>query len=49
MRGLRKLERRRKAGFEFVQEGTFQRLAETQRLKVRCPWSGMAAVLIDRV
>ena len=37
MRGLRKLERRRKAGFEFVQEGVFQKLAETQRLKVRCP------------
>ena len=37
MRGLRKLERRRKAGFEFVQEGIFQKLAETQRLKVRRP------------
>ena len=37
MRGLHKLERRRKAGFEFVQEGVFQKLAETQRLKVRRP------------
>ena len=41
VRGLRKLDRRRRAGFDFVQEGTFQKLAETQRLKVRCPWAGM--------
>ena len=41
MRGLRKLDRRRKAGFEFVQEGVFQKLAETQRLKVRCPEASM--------
>jgi hypothetical protein len=34
-RSLRKLERRKKTGFDFVQEGRFQKLAETQRLKVR--------------
>jgi hypothetical protein len=34
-RGLKRMERRRRAGFSFVEEGNFQKQAEIQRLRVR--------------
>lgn len=33
-RGMRKLDRRRRANFEFVREGQFQKEAEVARIRV---------------